>query len=168
MSEPQRVVFAGDCNGAELAEGLCSALDAESSLDTVLWRIGPKERYAALAGRVAKSVVDGEFDRAVLFCGTGQGVMMAANNVPGIRAGLLNGPYAAERLALSNDAQIVCVGAVDGYGEAQDRDAVEEWVREYLGLKFDKNGPSAENVAAINEVDERYRRKPAVGEVKEK
>ncbi|HEU4548861.1 MAG TPA: RpiB/LacA/LacB family sugar-phosphate isomerase, partial [Rhizomicrobium sp.] len=129
--------------------------------------IGSEETYAALAARVAKSVVDREFDRAVLCCGTGQGVMMVANKVPGIRAGLVNGPYAAERLALSNDAQIVCVGAVDGYGKAQDLNAVEEWVSQYLGLKFDPQGRSAENVAAIDEVDERYRAEPAGGEVEE-
>ena len=57
--------------------------------------------YANLSDRVASQVIDGTYDRAILVCGTGIGVCIAANKVPGIRAALTHDTYSAERAALS-------------------------------------------------------------------
>ncbi len=60
---------------------------------------------------MAESVLDGGNDRAILFCGTGIGVCISANKVPGIRAALTHDTYSAERAAKSNNAQIITMGA---------------------------------------------------------
>lgn len=67
--------------------------------------------YPDIAIAVAESVSRGESERAVLFCGTGIGVAMSANKVPGIRAAQCHDTYSAERAALSNNAQIITLGA---------------------------------------------------------
>ena len=53
----------------------------------------------------------GEYDRGVLICGTGLGVSIAANKVKGAYAALVSDVYSATRARLSNDANIVCMGA---------------------------------------------------------
>jgi len=67
--------------------------------------------YADVADRVASSIKAGENERAILFCGTGIGVSISANKVPGIRAALTHDTYSAERAAKSNNAQIIAMGA---------------------------------------------------------
>ncbi|MFG2138043.1 RpiB/LacA/LacB family sugar-phosphate isomerase [Streptomyces sp. NPDC048650] len=71
---------------------------------------GAAEDYPDVAERVAQSVARGEHARAVLICGTGIGMAIAANKVPGIRAAQIPDSYSAERARKSNDAQIACFG----------------------------------------------------------
>lgn len=66
--------------------------------------------YPDVAWKVAKAVADGEFERAILVCGTGIGMAMTANKVPGVRAAVCHDPYSAERSRKSNNAQIMCMG----------------------------------------------------------
>ena len=67
--------------------------------------------YANVAIDVAEHVASGEYDRGVLICGTGLGVSIAANKVKGAYAALVSDVYSATRARLSNDANIVCMGA---------------------------------------------------------
>ncbi|MBK5721904.1 ribose 5-phosphate isomerase B [Dysgonomonas sp. Marseille-P4677] len=66
--------------------------------------------YPDVAVAVAKSVAKGEFQRAVLVCGTGIGMAITANKVPGVRAAVCHDPFSAQRARKSNDAQIICFG----------------------------------------------------------
>lgn len=67
--------------------------------------------YPDVAFEVAKAIADGRYDRGILMCGTGIGVAISANKVPGIRAAQAHDTYSAERARKSNDAQIVTMGA---------------------------------------------------------
>lgn len=67
--------------------------------------------YPDIAVKVAKSIADGKHDRGVLICGTGIGMAITANKVPGVRAAVCHDPYSAERSRKSNDAQIIALGA---------------------------------------------------------
>jgi ribose 5-phosphate isomerase B len=67
--------------------------------------------YANTAIRVAEAVADGRHERGILICGTGIGVSIAANKVPGAYAALVTDPYSAERASKSNNANIICFGA---------------------------------------------------------
>ena len=73
--------------------------------------------YANVAIEVAEAVVRGEYDRGILFCGTGLGMSLAANKVKGAYAALLSDVYSAKRARLSNDADIACLGARREYEE---------------------------------------------------
>lgn len=67
--------------------------------------------YADIAFEVARAVVGGAAERAVLLCGTGIGMAIAANKVAGIRAAQCHDTYSAERASKSNDAQVITLGA---------------------------------------------------------
>ena len=67
--------------------------------------------YPDIGVKVAERVASGEAERGLLFCGTGIGMAISANKVPGIRAAQTHDTYSAERAALSNDAQIITIGA---------------------------------------------------------
>ena len=67
--------------------------------------------YPDIAFAVAEAVASGRHDRAVLLCGTGIGMAISANKVPGVRAAQAHDTYSAARARMSNDAQIVTLGA---------------------------------------------------------
>ncbi|NLS07241.1 ribose-5-phosphate isomerase [Rhizobium sp. P32RR-XVIII] len=96
---------------------------------------------------VSQKILDGEYERAMLFCGTGIGPSISRNKVLGIRAALTHDTYSAERAAKSNNAQIIAMSArVIGPELAKAIDA-------FLASSFDPDGPSAENVKAIDRLD---------------
>lgn len=66
--------------------------------------------YPDVAVAVAESVVKGDYDRGILVCGTGIGMAITANKVPGIRAAVCHDPFSTERSRKSNNAQIMCMG----------------------------------------------------------
>lgn len=67
--------------------------------------------YPDVAAKTCKKVTDGECDRAILVCGTGIGMAMTANKIPGIRAAVGHDPFSVERSVLSNNANVLCMGA---------------------------------------------------------
>ena len=66
--------------------------------------------YHRIAIAAAELVASGKADRALLVCGTGLGVAIAANKVPGIRAVTAHDSFSVERGVLSNNAQVLCFG----------------------------------------------------------
>lgn len=66
--------------------------------------------YPDVAKTVAEAVAAGEFERGILVCGTGIGMAITANKVPGIRAAVCHDPFSTERSRKSNNAQIMCMG----------------------------------------------------------
>ncbi len=67
--------------------------------------------YAHTAIKVSEAVASKEYDRGVLICGTGIGMCIAANKVKGAYAALVSDVYSAQRARLSNDANVLCMGA---------------------------------------------------------
>lgn len=106
--------------------------------------------YPDVARKVAQAVADGKYERGILVCGTGIGMAITANKVPGIRAAVCHDPFSAERARKSNDAQILCMGErVIGVELA--KYLVDIWLRcEFSG------GSSAPKVQRIMEVEQFY------------
>ena len=67
--------------------------------------------YPEIAYTVATKVADATFERAIILCGTGIGVNIVANKVPGVRAACCHDVFSAERARKSNNAQIITMGA---------------------------------------------------------
>ena len=67
--------------------------------------------YPVYAKAVANAVVSGECERGIIICGTGIGVSITANKIPGIRAALCGDCFSAEATRLHNDANVLCMGA---------------------------------------------------------
>lgn len=147
-----KIAVAGDSAGEGLAKVLADHLKGSHEVAEISRTdAGPDAFYADLADRVANAVLAGEYDRAILCCGTGIGVCLSANKVPGIRAAQCHDTYSAGKAATSNNAQIITMGArVIGTELAKDiADA-------FLSSAFDPAGRSAGNVQAINDVDAKY------------
>lgn len=101
--------------------------------------------YPQVAIAAAERIAAGEADRAVLVCGTGIGVAIAANKVEGVRATVAHDSFSVERSVLSNDCQVLALGQrVIGLQLA--RRLVSEW----LGYVFDASTPSNDKVTAIS------------------
>ncbi len=152
-----KVAVAGDSAGAPLAKTIAEHLDAREGFDVSEVSRPPEgaeKFYADLADRVANGVLDGTYDRAILCCGTGIGVCLSANKVPGIRAAQTHDTYSAERAALSNNAQIITLGA-----RVVGSELANSIADAFLACEFDANGKSAANVEAIDALDARYHSK---------
>lgn len=152
MSTPSPLRIAIGCDDAGVGYKNAIKKDLESSeLVSSIFDVGvaessDKTAYPHVAVDAAKLVADGKADRAVLICGTGLGVAISANKVPGIRAVTAHDSFSVERAVLSNDAQVLCMGErVVGIELA--RRLVKEW----LGYRFDSASASAKKVEAIME-----------------
>jgi len=108
--------------------------------------------YPEIAEKLALAVSEGKYERGILICGTGIGMAITANKIPGIRAACCHDPYSAERSRKSNNAQIMTLGArVVGVELA--KSLVEIW----LNSEFE-GGRSLPKVEKLNEIDIKYRR----------
>jgi ribose 5-phosphate isomerase B len=112
-----------------------------------------KERgtdYPDVAVEVAEAVARGEHDRAILCCGTGLGMCITANKVPGVRAAQCHDVYSAERARKSNNAQVLTMGQ-RVIGPEAAKTVLDAWLEsEFAG------GASAAKVEKMEEVDRRY------------
>ncbi|MBC6718352.1 MAG: RpiB/LacA/LacB family sugar-phosphate isomerase [Aurantimonas coralicida] len=149
-----KLAIAGDSAGAPLAKALAEHLTGKAGLEVSEVSNPPEgaeKFYADLSDRVASGILDGTYDRAILCCGTGIGVCLSANKVPGIRAAQTHDTYSAERAALSNNAQIITMGA-----RVVGSELAKSIAEAYLACEFDPNGRSADNVKAIDALDAKY------------
>lgn len=147
MTEPLRIAIGSDDAGFDYKEILKRDLEAHAGVASVV-DVGVDAdghtAYPRVAVAAAELVASGAADRALLFCGTGLGVAIAANKVTGIRAVTAHDSFSVERSVLSNDAQVLTMGQrVVGIELA--RRLVGEW----LNYRFDPSSASAEKVAVI-------------------
>ncbi len=141
-----KIAIGADSAGKPLLDVIAAHLAAKPGLEVT--DLSQSGYYADIAAGVGHAVLEGRHDRAILFCGTGIGVCISANKVPGIRAALTHDTYSAERAAKSNNAQIITMGA-RVIGPELAKSIVDTW----LASEFDPNGPSAGNVEAIDKLD---------------
>lgn len=106
--------------------------------------------YPDIALKVAKAVADGQCERGILICGTGIGMSITANKVPGVRAALCHDVYSARKARTSNNAQIITMGARVIAAELA-KTILDAW----LEVDF-QGGGSAPKVQRINEIDDLY------------
>ncbi len=106
--------------------------------------------YPDKAVEVAEKVRKGQAERGILICGTGIGMAMTANKVPGIRAAVCHDCFSAERSVMSNNAQIMCMGA-RVIGPELAKKLVEIW----LDCEFVES-LSSEKIARMMEYDKMY------------
>ncbi|MFD7295293.1 ribose-5-phosphate isomerase [Streptomyces sp. NPDC059897] len=144
-----RVVVGCDSAGLDYKEALKADLKDSAAvsevIDAGITPGGEDTAYPHVAVDAARLVAEGRADRALLVCGTGLGVAIAANKVPGIRAVTAHDSFSVERAVLSNDAQVLCLGQrVIGLELAR------RLAREWLTYTFDPHSASAAKVAAIS------------------
>ena len=141
-----KIVLGGDSAGKPLIDVIEAHLKSKAGYEVT--NLSQPGFYADISASVANAVKAGNYERAILCCGTGIGVCISANKVPGIRAALTHDTYSAERAAKSNNAQIITMGA-RVIGPELAKAIVDTW----LASEFDPQGSSAANVEAINRLD---------------
>ncbi|GAA5087516.1 ribose-5-phosphate isomerase [Microbacterium yannicii] len=149
--QPLRIVIGADDAGFDYKEILKKDLEQNAGVASII-DVGVDADghtpYPRVAIEAAQQVAAGTADRALLICGTGLGVAIAANKVPGIRAVTAHDAYSVERGVLSNNAQVLTMGQrVVGIELAR------RLVREWLTYRFDTSSASAEKVAVIDEFE---------------
>ncbi len=148
-----RVVVGSDDAGYTYKEALKADLlasDLVESVEDVGVDADGHTAYPVVAIAAAQKVAAGEADRALLVCGTGLGVAISANKVPGVRAGTAHDSYSVERLVKSNNAQVLTLGE-----RVVGLELARRLVREWLTYRFDEASASAAKVEFITRYEQR-------------
>ena len=151
----RRVVIAADHLGLPLKDAVKAHLEAQgvAVVDMGVNAADPVD-YPDLGRALAEKISDNEFERGILVCGTGAGMAITANKVPGVRAVCVTDPYTAERAIASNNAQVITLGAqITGISVA--KMLVDIWLKNEFQAER-----SGAKVAKIDAVDRDYRQKP--------
>ncbi|UTT39376.1 ribose-5-phosphate isomerase [Glutamicibacter mishrai] len=147
MEKKLKIIIGNDEAGVEYKLALKALFEADERVESVVDAgVGANDStaYPHVAVAAARRVAAGEADRALLICGTGLGVAIAANKVPGIRAVTAHDSYSVERSVLSNNAQVLTFGQrVIGL------ELAKKLATEWLGYEFDTSSGSAAKVDAI-------------------
>lgn len=110
--------------------------------------------YPDVALAACSDIAAGKHERGILMCGTGIGMAITANKVPGIRAAVCHDPYSAERSRKSNDCQVMTMGA-RVVGEELAKTLVNIWLHsDFAG------GGSAPKVERIKQIEQQFHAKP--------
>ena len=142
------VVVGADNAGVEYKNKIKADLEGDPRIDEVIdlgvGSTADETAYPHTAVGAARLVADGQADRAILVCGTGMGVAISANKVKGSRASTAHDSFSVERLVLSNNGQVLCLGArVIGIELAR------RLAKEFFDYTFDASSASAPKVDAI-------------------
>lgn len=151
MTDKLRIVVGSDDAGFEYKEALKADLLASDLVESVE-DVGVDETghtpYPTIAITAAELIAAGKADRALLVCGTGLGVAIAANKVAGIRAVTAHDSFSVERAVLSNNAQVLTFGQ-----RVVGLELARRLAREWLGYRFDASSASADKVRLIEDYD---------------
>lgn len=141
------IVVGADDAGFAYKDMLRGLLEADPRVDEVI-DVGVDSvgvtPYPLIGIAAAELIAQGKAERGLLVCGTGLGVAIAANKVPGIRAVTAHDSYSVERAVLSNDAQVLTLGA-----RVIGPELAKKLVGEWLDLRFDPSSPSAAKLRLI-------------------
>lgn len=151
MTDKLRIVIGSDNAGYAYKEALKADLE-KSELVASVRDVGVDETgqtaYPTIAIAAAEMIAGGTADRALLVCGTGLGVAIAANKVEGIRAVTAHDSYSVERSVLSNNAQVLTFGQ-----RVVGLELARRLAREWLTYRFDETSASAEKVQLMNDYE---------------
>lgn len=145
------IAIGADHGGYELKEAVKKYLD-EKGIEYKDFGTFSEESvdYPDFALKVAEAVASGEFDKGILLCGTGVGISIAANKVPGIRAANVSDAFSARYSKEHNNANVLCMGGrVVGPGLATL--LVDEW----LNAEF-QGGRHQKRLDKIADIEKKY------------
>jgi ribose 5-phosphate isomerase B len=150
-----------DNAGADLKNLIKDALRGDERVEIVDFGVANAEdntAYPHIGLTVAETIAAGKARRGLLVCGTGIGMAITANKVPGIRATVAHDSYSVERSVLSNNCQVLTLGA-----RVIGSELAVRLVKEWLSYEFDETSASSEKVAVISEYEERVARSSDTG-----
>jgi len=152
-SEPyMKVVIGSDHAGFQLKNAMGDLLRSMGNevLDVGAFNENPSD-YPDFAEAVDRAVLDGKAERGVLICGSGVGASVAANKLPGIRAGMCHDTYSAHQGVEHDNINVLVLGSrVIGVALAQDL------VRAFMGAKFSNEERHVRRLGKVKALETRY------------
>lgn len=147
---PMRVVVAFDHRGVKLRERVLAVLadGGHEAVDLGTDAPEPSVDYPDKAREVGDALRAGEGERAILVCGSGVGASVAANKVPGVRAGLCHDTYSAHQGVEHDDMNVLCLGS-----EIVGAELAAELVRAFLGAEFDGGERYVRRLRKVEEME---------------
>ena len=143
-----KIAIGSDHGGFELKEKIRTLLIGLGHEVLDLGCHSPDSVDYPIQGReVAKSVASGQYERGVLICGTGIGMCIVANRIPGVRAALCHDLFTARMSREHNDSNILCMG-----GRIIDHGLAEEMVKVWLMTPF-TGGRHSRRINMIDSLD---------------
>lgn len=141
-----KIVIGNDHAGYEMKEALKAKLEGEGYevMDVGTYTTESCD-YPKYGHAVGKAVASGEADRGIAICGTGIGISISANKVPGIRAALVTSVWQAEMTKRHNDANVLCMGA-----RVSDQQLAFDMVDAWLNTEFEGD----RHLRRINEIED--------------
>lgn len=145
------IVVGADHAGFDLKQAVleCLRTSGEQVLD-----VGTHDRepvdYPDYARAVAETILRGEAERGILVCGSGVGASVAANKLPGIRAGVCHDTYSARQGVEHDDMNVLCLGA-----RVIGPELAVELVRAFLGASFSGEERHRRRLAKIQDLEQR-------------
>ena len=146
-----KIAMGSDEAGFDLKNQIKEYIEAKGHevVDTGCYSKNPV-LYPEMAEAACKKIVDGECERGILVCGTGIGMAMTANKMPGIRAAVGHDIFSVERAVLSNNAQVICFGA-----RIVAFQYVTRLVDKFLELSY-IDGPSTPKIECMMNIENKY------------
>jgi ribose 5-phosphate isomerase B len=147
-----KVVIGSDHAGFQLKNAMGDVLRSmgKEVLDVGAFNENPSD-YPDFAETVGRAVLDGKAERGVLICGSGVGASVAANKLPGIRAGMCHDTYSAHQGVEHDDINVLVLGSrVIGTALAQDL------VAAFLGAKFTHEERHVRRLGKVKALEAKY------------
>ena len=153
-----RIAVGSDHAGFELKQSVAAYLGGlgHQIVDVGPYVIDPVDDYPDYAEKVAAAVLDGRGERAVLICGSGVGASVAANKIPGIRAGLCHDTYSAHQGVEHDEMNVLVLGS-----RVIGTELANELARTFLGAKFTAEERHVRRVGKVKAIEAKYYQAPA-------
>ena len=147
-----RIAVGADHAGVPLKRDLLVLLEAEGHETLDLGSDGPEPvDYPDFARAVGEAVARGEAERGLLVCGSGIGTSVAANKIPGVRAGLSHDTYSARQGVEHDDVNVLCLGA-----RVIGPELAAEIVRAWLGARFSGEERHVRRLGKLRAIEVQY------------
>jgi len=145
------IALACDQGGFELMKHVKAYLESAGYEYQNFGTITPEScDYPIVAITAANAIVSGACDKGVFICGTGIGISIAANKIPGIRAALCTDSFMAEMARCHNDANVLTLG-----GRVLNADTAIEIVKKFLNTDFSNEERHRRRVEMLIDLDKR-------------
>jgi len=148
-----RIAIGSDHAGYTMKEDLAGKLRelGHDVLDVGAYKADPDDDYPDFAEAVGKAIVEGKAERGVLICGSGVGVSVAANKMPGIRAAVCHDTYSAHQGVEHDNMNVLVLGSrIIGIELAHDL------LRSYLSARFSGEERHRRRLAKVDAIESRY------------
>jgi ribose 5-phosphate isomerase B len=151
-----KLVIGSDHAAFDMKQALAALLARDHDVEDTGCHAPESCDYPDYAERVALAVRDGRATYGILLCGTGIGMSIAANKIPGIRAGVVYGEETARLIAEHNDANIICLPARGVNGTPVSAGQLHRWVSVFLSAARPGSGRHRGRVDKIGLLERRY------------